>query len=76
MKEHSGRGVAGTQQEREFSSNLADIYLEYIFSSVISGIIHATIQELEEKGKKKTFGRLQRERSSIQYTDQGPDIVN
>jgi len=79
VKGHSGREEedkgrqAPNGRAKEFSSNPCQ-YLEYIFSSVISGIIHPNIQEIEEIGG-KTFGRLQRARSSIQYTDQRQDIV-
>jgi len=79
VKGHSGREEedkgrqAPNGRAKEFSSNPCQ-YLEYIFSSVISGIIHRSIQEIEEIGG-KTFGRLQRARSSIQYTDQGQDTV-
>jgi len=59
VKGHSGREEedkgrqAPNGRAKEFSSNPCQ-YLEYIFSSVISGIIHPSIQEIEEIGG-KTF---------------------
>jgi hypothetical protein len=57
VKGHSGREEedkarqAPNGRAKEFSSNPCQ-YLEYMFSSVISGIIHPSIQEIEEIGEK------------------------